>query len=448
MVRNLFICLLFVCAFSHAQYSVKGTIDPDLNYSWILLYKLENGNQTYMDNADVVDGEFEFKIDEKEPSGVYRAYYQIENNLYVEFLYNKEKVAFSFNPDNPQESIQFSESEENNLTHSYYSLIRYHQKKIDSLQVLFFKSTEEIEDQKIRNKYQDELSVLKEKQVQFEQKSKGKLANHFIRASGNYNAESPFKDPEDYINYIKAHFFDSIDPKDTVLSHSSFINDRLHDYVFYLNQADNADSKNSLQQEAIDKAVNWIDNDYVILKNFEEALIQEYLTEENTVMIYFVIDQYYNLLPAEYQDDELKKRVLGTLRTAVGIKAPDFEWQRDGEKKSLYQLSGADYYIVLFFSADCPHCQVEIPEFYNFISGIENIKVVAIGLEDEKENWEQMTGSYHEFINILDLDKWSGTKVRDYGVTAIPSYFVLDASKKILAKPEDFNELKSLFETK
>ena len=89
---------------------------------------------------------------------------------------------------------------------------------------------------------------------------------------------------------------------------------------------------------------------------------------------------------------------------------------------------------------------MEIPEFYKFISGIENIKVVAVGLEDEKQSWVVMTEEYTEFINILDLDKWSSQKVKDYGVSAIPSYFVLDSDKRILAKPEDFEELKSMFE--
>ena len=59
-----------------------------------------------------------------------------------------------------------------------------------------------------------------------------------------------------------------------------------------------------------------------------------------------------------------------------------------------------------------------------------------------------MTKEYNEFINILDLDKWSSEKVKDYGVNAIPTYFVLDADKKILAKPVDFDELKTMFETK
>ena len=111
-------------------------------------------------------------------------------------------------------------------------------------------------------------------------------------------------------------------------------------------------------------------------------------------------------------------------------------------------MSGTDYYIVLFFSSNCPHCQVETPDFYEFITGIENIKVVAVGLEDQRESWEEMTKDYTEFINILDLDKWSSQKVSDYGISAIPSYFVLDKDKRILAKPRDIEALKSLFEAR
>ena len=124
-MRKYLFLLLFV--FGHsllAQYSINGTIDPDHDYSWILLYKLENGEQTYIANADVENGEFKFVIDEKEASGIYRAYYQIENNLYVEFIYNKEDVKFSFDPNNPDTSISFSESEENNIYHDYYEAIR------------------------------------------------------------------------------------------------------------------------------------------------------------------------------------------------------------------------------------------------------------------------------------------------------------------------------------
>lgn len=448
-MRKYLFLLVFMCAYAlQAQYSINGTIDPDHDYSWILLYKLENGEQSYVANADVVDGEFNFEINEKEPSGIYRAYYQIENHLYVEFIYNKEDVKFSFDPNNPDTSISFSESEENNMYHDYYEAIKNKQQSLDSIQVLYFKSTDKKTDEALEKTYKKYLTELKSEQNRFEKNSEGLLANHFIRASSQYNANSPHKEPEAYLEVIKEHFFDAMDLSDSILNHSTFVNDRLNDYIFYLNQGEDVASENELQKRAIDKAILWIGQYWGILSSFEEDLIETYLLSENVEMINYVLDTYYKSLPKAYQKEELIKKTESTLLTALGSMAPDFSWESDGKTMSLHGLSGTDYFIVLFFSSNCPHCQMEIPEFYKFISGIENIKVVAIGLEDEKQSWEVMTKEYNEFINILDLEKWSSQKVKDYGIDAIPTYLVLDAEKKILAKPEDFNELKSMFETR
>ena len=239
-----------------------------------------------------------------------------------------------------------------------------------------------------------------------------------------------------------------MDLNDEVLGHSSFINDRLNDFVFYLNQAEHADEENSLQKNAIKDAVTLIGDDQELLSSFEEDLLENYIAHENAEMTHFVMDEYYSKLPLKNQSITLVKKVEASLKTGIGMQAPDFTWEEQGQEKSLYELTGNDYYIVLFFSSGCSHCQQEVPEFHEFISGIHNIKVVAIGLEDEKESWESMTSGYKEFINILDLDKWSSQKVKDYGISAIPTYLVLDKDKKILAKPYDLNELKSMFETR
>lgn len=448
MRKILIFLALTTCTFLQAQFGVQGTIDPDHDYSWILLYKMQNGDQTYVANADVIDGQFNFKIDENQPSGIYRAYYQIENSLYVEFIYNREEVAFSFDPTNPEQSITFSRSEENNMYHNYYQAIRANQQKLDSVQVLYFKASEAKEEVQLTEAYKKILADLREEQNNYEKKSDDLLANHFIKASEQYNAETPFKNPEDYLSAIKSNFFNAIDLSDSTLTHSSFIYDRLNDYVFYLNQGEDQASENVLQKDAIEKAVDWIGNDIEILSSFEVDLLETYLLSENAEMINFVLDNYYLSLPAGNQNEELISRARATLKTAIGVIAPDFSWQKDGQETTFHSLKGTDYYVLLFFSSNCPHCQMEIPEFYKFISGIHNIKVVAVGLEDERKSWEAMTSTYTEFINILDLDKWSSQKVKDYGVSAIPTYFVLDADKKILAKPEDFDDLKSMFETR
>ena len=428
-----------------AQYSIKGTIDPNHDYSWILLYKLENGDQTYVDNADVVDGAFEFKVDE-EASGIYRAYYQIENNLYVEFIYNKEEVDFTFNPENPAESILFNQSEENSIYQDYYKTVRASQKAIDSVQGLYFSTDDPEESNRLEAGYKKALNDLETQQKHFEESAEGMLAHHFIRASRQYNPPVPVKEPQVYIEDIKAHFFDSMDASDSILAHSSFITDRMRDYVLYLNQSDTQEASDILQKEAVDKAVAWAGDNYVLLEKFEESLIREYLNMQNTPMVKYVMDKHYSQLPKEVQDIKFKSKISASMKTAIGVRAPDFSWEDEGQEKHLYGLVGTDYYIVLFFSSGCPHCQMEVPKFHKFISGIENMKVVTVGLEDQVRSWENMTVNYPEFINVLDLEKWSSPKVKDYGVQAIPSYFVLDADKNILAKPEDFEELKSLFE--
>ena len=448
MKTYLLAILLVVSSYVQGQYSIKGTIDPDHDYSWILLYQMQNGEQSYVDNADVIDGQFTFKVDENQSPGIYRAYYQIENNLYVEFIYNQEEIEFSFDPNHPESTINFSESAENQIYQNYYKSIRAKQEQLDSVQVLFFESTDKKEKKALKKSYTALLGELTEVQKNYEDQSADLLANHFIRASAQHNAAEPIDNPNDYLNTIKIHFFDAMDLSDEVLSHSTFIYNRLNDYVFYLNQAETLQRQNELQMDAIEKAVLWMDNYDEIKIEFEEELLETYLEQENVEMINHVLNEYYLKLPEESLDKELVGRIKASIKTMIGVRAPDFSWSQNGVDTSLYELSGTDYYVVLFFSSNCPHCQIEIPEFYKFISGIENIKVVAVGLEDEKRSWEIMTKDYYEFINILDLDKWSSPKVKNYGITAIPTYLVLDSDKNILAKPEDFNELKSMFETR
>ncbi len=448
MFKKVFLIFLFISTAIQAQYSVKGKIVSNNNYSWILLYKLENGKQVYIENANVENGEFQFNIAPEQLPGIYRAYYQIENNLYVEFIYNNESINFTFDPNKPTESIVFLSSEENKIYQEYYHNISPQQQQIDSLQMAYFKSDNTKNDKKINKKYNKELTNLLNIQTEFEKRSEGKMANHFIKASAHYNAPTPYKDSQDYINSAKTHFFDHIDFSDTVLSNATFLNDRITDYVFYLNQSENVEKRNDLQRIAINDVSKKLNNNYTVIKNFDETILQQYTFEENAEMVDFVLKNHYNKLPREFQDFALKQKIKSDFKTAIGKNAPDIIWEENGVTKNLYSLIGANYYVIVFFSSGCSHCQEEMPVFYEFIERIENIKVITIGLEDERKNWEIMTSNYNNFTNILDLDKWESKKVSDYGITAIPSYFILDANKKIIAKPNFVEELKEMFEEK
>ncbi len=448
MSKKFFILFIFFSTIVSAQYSINGTIAPKENFKWILLYKLENGKQTFVDNVTVENGNFIFRLSEDQPIGIYRAYYQIENGLYVEFLYNKEEVNFTFNANNPTDSIRFLSSDENKIYQKYYQEISKKQNKLDSLQVAFFKLEELKSDKQITKEYKKALYDLQTTQNNFEKKSQAKLANHFITASAQYNAELPFNNPQEYLTNVKSHFFDNVDFSDVALKNSTFINDKLTDYVFYLNQSEDLETRNILHKKAIENAEQKIARDFDLRKSFEESLLQSYTSEENAEMVDFVMREYYNNLPSGLRDTALIFKIESAMKTAVGNKAPDFNWEENDISRSLYGTLGHDYYIVVFFGSDCSHCQIEMPEFYNFIKEINNVKVITIGLEEEKEGWEKMISNFKGFTNILVLDKWNDKKVRDYGVNSIPSFFILDSDKIILAKPYGVKELKAMFEPK
>ncbi len=445
MTQRFFIFVFLAPLFLYSQHSVKGKIDQGENFSWVLLYKIKDGKQIYIDNADVKNNQFEFTISENEIPGIYRVFYQIENQLYIEFIYNKENIDFVFNPNDPVESLKFNSSAENVLYQEYFKQISIKQQILDSLQVSFFNSEDVKLDQEISISYANKLNELNALQFDFENQSKEKLASHIIKASKQFNAENPIKIPTDYLSEIKNHFFDAVDFNDSILINSTFINDKIFDYIFYLNQSNDMMALNEMQKESIDIGLPKLDNS-ILKKNIEESILNQYAEDQNGEMVNFMLQNHYGKLPHSMQDIAFKNHMLSEVKTAIGKKSPDVIWEENGISKSLYKTNDSNIYIIVFFSSGCPHCQQEMPEFHKFIQSTSNIKVIAIGLEDEKTNWENMIQDYSNFTNILDLDKWDSSRVQDFGISAIPNYFILNKDKNIIAKPEDLEELKGYFE--
>jgi thiol-disulfide isomerase/thioredoxin len=135
-----------------------------------------------------------------------------------------------------------------------------------------------------------------------------------------------------------------------------------------------------------------------------------------------------------------------------GNVAPDFDVELKENnaliKKKLTTLEGAESYIVVFWSSTCSHCLDEIPQLQTFIKTFPEgkVKVIAIGLEDEPYEWKDLTYNYPEFIHVYGEGKWDNDIGNAYGVTATPTYFVLDKDKKIIEKPIDFKALKGFYE--
>jgi thiol-disulfide isomerase/thioredoxin len=449
--KVLFGIFIFLIGFSlKAQDTIKGQMNPAKNFSWVILYQLKGVHQQYIANAAVDNGKFELVIPKGKENGMYRILYDNKKNLFLDFIYNHENVDVIFHPDYPSVLAKYKTSVENKLYQKYLDSISDKFNALDSVQVAYFKTKDTKLETTLNDFYHKKLKETKATQKQFENNSKDKLAHHFIRANNRYYTKNLIKNTNQYMDTLRAHYFDYVDFNNPVLERSSFFIDRIIDYITYLHTSNDAEKTNELQKKAIADVLKKIDK-ITLKKDIIESLMFMYGQQENKEIVDYLLENYYNKLPVSLQDAEFKLMIKDFFKTTIGQPAPDISWDVYGKKYDLYKLPESDYYIVLFWSSTCSHCMKEVPKFNDFLKDKKNITTIAVGLEDDesKANWKELTFDFDNIkYHVLGLGKWQNKYSRDYGITGTPSYFILDKDKKIIAKPYDLEALKEFFKKK
>jgi len=442
MTKRLLLIFLFVNSFLHAQYVVQGELQRHQNYPWMILYGLEDGQQNYIAYDSIKKGRFSIAIPNQQGPGMYRLVYDVKNQASIDFIFDNENIELIFDPLKAEESVQFTESENNKIYQNYLKLTQGIQEELDSIQARFF----QIKDNSLAKQYNLKRQQLIALQKEFETTTKGKIAQHFIKASAKYYEKELFPSPSDYVASIKTHYFDAIDFNDKVLLNSTFIHDRINVFIFYLNAAEDKTQLAKLQKEAIVGVLEKTANNHKLSKDVQEGLIYGYANLEDTDMVDFVLHSY-SKLPKEFQDANFVNDIKGQLRTSIGATAPNFSWPLKSTTQNLYNLKTTQKYVIVFWSSTCGHCLQEMPVLYNFLKNDANVKVIAIGLEDAESvtGWRNMILKYPNFMHVYGVNKWENQTAKLYGVNATPSFFVLDAQKKVLAKPDNVKELKVFF---
>ncbi|MDF1516640.1 MAG: TlpA disulfide reductase family protein, partial [Lutibacter sp.] len=307
----------------------------------------------------------------------------------------------------------------------------------------------------LKDKNQDEITIdLYKKtlrdyaniQHQYEEKTDGGLANHFIKATQKYFAPTLFVSPQEYLNSVKQHYFDFIDFDSDALKNATFFSEKAIEYVFYLNVSDDVQVQNALYKNAISEIMQKVGENNAVKSDILISLIYAFEQFENMAMAGFVIDEFYSKLFENYIDEALVDEMRSKIKLAIGNKAPEIIWEENGVQKKLSELNVAGDYILVFWSTTCSHCLQEIPKLYEFSLGNASIHVVAVALEDNKTEFEQFAKKLTTWTNILGLKKWENEMAKEYRINSTPTYFILDKDKNIIAKPEHFEDVKAYFE--
>lgn len=418
------------------QHTIKGTFSPAEDYNIALLYKVTPTVSEYVTNSEIKDGILELKLDSAATKGMYRIVYAIPQEDYnFDIIYNgKENIEFTFNSET---GVEFLASAENKLLASYKNSMSMITHSIGN----FYR-----EESKDTIALKSIFNTQREAQSSFETLAKGTIALEFIKANTPYIPET-FEDVKTYVESLKTHYFDYVDFNNETLQSSNFFDERMLNYVF------------GMSSEDVDEITNYKNNIDVFcnaMKYAPDGIKRILLIDLWQQMVDLGFENVANYISETHlidvakalNDEELIKGLSLFKNTSIGSKAPDFSFEIENETKKLNELNTAVNYIIVFWSSTCSHCLDEIPQLQTFVKTQEagKVKVIAIGLEEEPNKWDILIKKYADFIHVYGEGKWDNKIGNDYGVTATPTYFVLNKDKKIIAKPEDVEALKMFFE--
>jgi thiol-disulfide isomerase/thioredoxin len=437
MSKRIFFLIFLWSTLLFSQHTIKGTFTNAEDYKYALLYKMAPLSTEYIGNAEIKeDGSFILPLEASATSGMYKVVYAMPKEEYnFDIIYNaKEDIEFTFDSET---GISFQESLENKLLQGYTSSMALISQSIGNFYMQ--ESTDTLA-------LKDIFKTQKETQSNFEAAAEGTIALEFIKANKPYIPDD-FEEVTAYIKNLESHFFDAVDFNNMILQSSDFLVERMYNYILGIGAGSSDISANYIKN---------IDAFYLAMQNApleikSSLLLQLWQTMADSdfeLVANYISDKYLIDIAKELNDQVLIDSLVQFKNTSKESKAPDFYLDEQKSQKKLSDLTGYEYYVIVFWSSACSHCLHEIPQLERFVKTLNEseLQVVAVGLENDDKAWAETIKKYPDFIHVLGLGKWDNDIGNQYDIKATPTYFVLDKNKHIVAKPNDVEALKAFFE--
>ncbi len=385
-------------------------------------------------------GEFVLRLDYRGEESDHP--YPSEKNIFI----NKQDLAFSINPPyiNNSDSTKFNEGEmENTVYGSFMAENGKKRMQIDLLKQflmgydqpqskVYIYGTEEFE--KRRNEYNQWL------------KEQAKIHQSLYVSSlfqFQYIPSIAWGGDEDKrLSQLLETFFDGIDFNDTLIIRSRELNKVMSEYMgLYGVKATTIEMRDSLftlaGSVACEKASKGHPKVYGWMVDYFFNGYETYNINKGMTMLQQHIDKPDCLTSKKQQ---ILKRLEGMKNLIAGRKAPDFILN-DTENKTFnfHNYKGkTKYKLLLFWSADCSHCEEVIErlsKWYLKSANQELFDIVAVSLDEtevEAKKWEDKILSLTAWKHLRANGGVNSTVANDYAILSTPVMFLVDSKTNII----------------
>ena len=412
---------LFIATFYKAQFAISIKAPIDFNASEAYLYKLNGSKDRIIDKAFKKNNTWDFNVKEKY-EGMMKVYFP-ETNSSVTFISENSNISLSFTAIKGKVTKIDYLDEANKI---FYGLQDQQKKKEQILPALYQIVTFYRDDSAFGKALNDEI---------------GNLSTNI-----SYNAEKhPFIDyyTSNYKKYLSetagvkapgnSEIINFLNSTNNYLETSSLLRPILISFLSNSNKASLAEETDKLL-----KTVN-------LETPRGQTILSELIEIFNVYSIKDLKDKY--LAEAKALKCTINDRLSGTIKsnenTAIGSVFPNYKFiaPSNTKTKSIYDIK-ADKKVIIFWASTCSHCEKEIGEMltkYNELKS-KNIEVVGLSLDSDKHSYTEKV-KLLPWINDSELKGWYSSYVDTYNIHATPTFYIVDASNKIISNPDNFVEV-------
>lgn len=420
-----------------------------------------------------------------------------DNKGFFQFIFNDEDITIEATLENAMQNAKVLKSTENKEFYAYLDQIAKYKNQSQALQMQLSKEKDAAKKKELEKKRDALNEQVRQFQLDFAEKNKGKLVGAFIKMSVDVKIpEKPegAKDDWQYQWYIN-HYWDHCDLKMPGIQNAEILHAKM-EYYFgdklllqpdsIIKYADILVSKTIEGSQTFRYVVNYITSNYEKSKIlgmdavFVHMADKYYCPPENSKAFWMTEEQLKKLCERK---DKWGPLILGA--KAPYLKLPD---STETNWISFYDIE-ADYKILYFWDPDCGHCKKATPKLqtlYEKKFKKRNIEIYSIGKAqgEDFEKWKKYIRDNNlTFINV-GLTKTVFEKATDdskggagqfypqfleegvdsktllkrlnqsmnytttYDIFSTPRVFVLDKDNKIIAKSLSMAQLEEFLDRK
>ena len=434
---------------------LKLTVDvPDLPTQDIILSH-RFGMKFYTDDTARTDaaGRASFTKTQLLPRGMYQLVFP--NKKFVEFFLDVNQ-AFTINTraSAPGDSVRYSGSPENSRFTDWQHGYARNRERSAVIQARLKKGSLTPDSTRILNQELQTIQQTVNKMWDtYGSALNGTLPGKFI------NGLRPVKIPEALgkpdaadkqkiqYEYVRAHFFDGVDLKDEGLLRTPLIETKIDQYF---NQV-MPQIADSLITEAV-KIIERVRPSKEMYQFVVQYLFNLYTDPKimGTDAVYvYLADSYYlngqtpwidsaNLRGIRVRADELRPLLLGKV-------APDLQGLvSDKEQVIDFKSIKSKYLILYFWSPECGFCKEATPKLASVYPDLKNLgaEILAVNTRLDKPEWLKFIEDHQlGWINVF-CPVNTREMIDKYQAFTTPCIYILDSSKKIIAKSISWDQVK------